>query len=34
MRKYLKDGQYSIDEEDLLGKGTFGKVFKGYDHHN
>lgn len=34
MRKYLKDGQYSIDESDVLGKGSFGKVLKGYDHTN
>jgi len=32
MRKYLKEGQYSIDESDMLGKGSFGKVYRGYDH--
>jgi predicted Ser/Thr protein kinase len=32
MRKYLKEGQYSIDESDVLGKGSFGKVYRGYDH--
>ena len=34
MRKYLKEGQYSYTEEELLGKGSFGKVFRGYDHTN
>ena len=34
MRKYLKDRQYSIDEDVTLGKGSFGKVYRGYDHTN
>ncbi len=34
MRKYLKEGQYSIEEDDTLGKGSFGKVYRGYDHLN
>lgn len=34
MRKYLKEGQYSLDENDVLGKGSFGKVFRAYDHTN
>lgn len=34
MRKYLKEGQYSIDESDVLGKGSFGRVYRGYDHTN
>lgn len=34
MRKYLKEGQYSFEEANALGKGSFGKVFKGYDHSN
>ena len=33
MRRYLKEGQYSIEDSDLLGKGTFGTVYRGYDHH-
>ena len=32
MRKYLKEGQYSIDKENILGKGAFGKVYRAYDH--
>lgn len=34
MRKYLKEGHYSIDENDSLGKGSFGKVYRAYDHTN
>ena len=34
MRRYLKDGQYSLDDNDLLGKGTFGRVHRAYDHTN
>ena len=33
MRRYLKEGQYSIDDNDILGKGTFGRVYRAYDHH-
>ena len=32
MRKYLKEGKYSFEEDYKLGQGTFGKVYKGYDH--
>lgn len=32
MPKYLKAGQYSIDEKDFLGRGTFGRVYRAYDH--
>jgi serine/threonine protein kinase len=32
MRKYLKEGQYSFDESEVLGKGSFGKVYRAYDH--
>jgi serine/threonine protein kinase len=34
---YLKEGAYRIDKENpdnCLGKGSFGKVFKGYDTVN
>lgn len=34
MRKYLKEGQYSIDESDLLGRGSFGTVFKAFEHQS
>ena len=34
MRKYLKQNQYSFDENDILGKGSFGKVYRAYDHIN
>ena len=34
MRKYLKDNQYSYDQNDILGKGSFGKVYRAYDHTN
>jgi hypothetical protein len=32
MRKYLKEGKYSFGEEDVLGEGSFGKVYRGYNH--
>lgn len=33
-RRYLKEGRYSITETDILGEGSFGKVYRGYDHQN
>ena len=32
MSKYLKEGKYSFGEEDVLGEGSFGKVYRGYNH--
>lgn len=31
-RRYLKEGRYSISESDILGQGSFGRVYRGYDH--
>ena len=33
-RKYLKEGKFSISEGQVLGKGSFGKVYRGYDHQS
>lgn len=31
-RRYLKEGRYSISESDILGQGSFGRVYRGYEH--
>lgn len=34
MQKYLKQGKYTYNEDDLLGEGSFGKVYRGTNNYS
>lgn len=33
MQRCLKEGKYTYNEDDMLGEGSFGKVFRGFNFH-